>query len=165
MKEVPLTKGYIALVDDKDYARVSQHKWCALVSKMHARVYAVRGIQVEGKSKLVLMHRFILNLPLGHKPDVDHEDHNGLNNCVLNLRVCTRSKNNANQRKTRGTSKYKGVYWDKSAKLWHAQIKVNGHRTNLGLFSNEDDAGMAYDKAAQMAFGEFSNTNFGGSQV
>ena len=29
MKEIRLTKGYVALVDDKDFERVNQFKWCA----------------------------------------------------------------------------------------------------------------------------------------
>ena len=27
MKEIPPTQGYVAVVDDEDYARLSQHKW------------------------------------------------------------------------------------------------------------------------------------------
>ena len=29
-KEIPLTQGYVALVDDEDYERVNKFKWHAL---------------------------------------------------------------------------------------------------------------------------------------
>ena len=44
MKKIPLTKGFVALVDDEDYARVSQYKWCALTRNNYDTVYAVRAV-------------------------------------------------------------------------------------------------------------------------
>jgi len=160
MKTIPLSQGFVALIDDEDFARVSQYKWCALVCK-NGRIYAKRHYWVpggKGKEKNIMMHRFILGLPLGRKPDVDHEDHNGLNNQKHNLRVATRQQNNANQRKTRGTSQFKGVYWNKNAGKWQAQIKVNGVRHYLGLFTSEAKAAGAYAQAAVKYFGTFSYT-------
>lgn len=43
MAEIPLTKGYAALVDDGDLERVSRFKWTAVVTgKDIKRVYAYR---------------------------------------------------------------------------------------------------------------------------
>jgi hypothetical protein len=61
MKEIPLTKGLIALVDDIDYERLLRNNWCAF--KAGSSFYAMRGIKVNGKCKTILMHRQILNAP------------------------------------------------------------------------------------------------------
>lgn len=48
MKEIPLTKGYVALVSDEDYERVAQFKWHARVGR--SVVYA-RGRRVRRASE------------------------------------------------------------------------------------------------------------------
>ena len=49
--QIPLTKGFIALIDAEDYERVSAHKWRAVVSSEKRTVYAI-GYSGEGE------HRF-----------------------------------------------------------------------------------------------------------
>ena len=94
-----------------------------------------------------------------------------MDNRKSNLRICTRSQNNANAQSKTGVSKYKGVYRSKSKKTrkdgsvhvwyrWCAEIKGNHKRIYIGRFINEDDAGRAYDKAAKELFGEYANLNF-----
>src|ERR1043165_2122866 len=86
-REIPLTQGYVALVDDCDYEWLSQWKWCAHVAKGGRTAYAFRA-------KGIAMHRVIMNAPEGM--DVDHRDHNGLNNTRANLRICTHAENQRN---------------------------------------------------------------------
>lgn len=64
IKEIRLTQGKIALIDDEDYLFISKIKW------HYDNGYAVN----KGKSKLY-MHRLILNAPAGK--DVDHINGNG----------------------------------------------------------------------------------------
>ncbi len=66
-----------------------------------------------------------------------------------------------NQRKTRGSSKYKGVYLYKNNKnpCWAAQINLSGKVTGLGYFESEIDAAKAYDKRAKQEFGEYAKLN------
>jgi len=107
------------------------------------------------------MHRFILNAPR-HKL-VDHIDGNGLNNRKANLRLCNHSQNAWNRRPNSGChSKYKGVYWNKDKKKWHATISKSYKRIHLGYFDNEIEAARAYDKKAKEFFGEFAYLNFRG---
>lgn len=144
MKVIKATNGAEFLVDDDDYERVVQHKW---------GVYGKNYLQ-DTLNKKILLHRFITNCPNGL--EVDHKDHNPLNNQKSNLRVCTRSQNHMNSNLQKGTtSKYKGVSWKKSAKRWYAYIKINCKTIHLGCFVSEEEAARAYNDAASQYFGDF----------
>jgi len=108
------------------------------------------------------MHRVIMKLNFGDKRQVDHINGNGIDNRRNNLRICTQSQNNQNQRTQicLKSSKYKGVLWHKCCKRWMAQIKLNKKNKYIGLFKNEIDAAHAYDREAKELFGEYAKTNF-----
>ena len=158
MRTIALTQGFVALVDDDDYCRVSAFKWSA--TKTKSNVYAVRKVRTaSGRSTSLLLHRFITGVT-NPRIQVDHEDHDGLNCQRSNLRPCVRGENGGNQRKTRGASKLKGVSWDSSRGLWRAFITVHSTSKYLGRFHDERDAALVYDAAARAAFGEFALCNF-----
>lgn len=119
------------MVNDKDYDWLNQYKW--YVSGVG---YAVRGDNVA-----IYMHRQILGLQKGDGKQVDHINHNKLDNSRCNLRICNQSQNQLNRKNT------KGYYWHKRAKKWHASIQCNGKRIYLGLFNDKNDAYQAYLKA------------------
>ena len=153
------TKKYpdtYALIDDDDYDEVSKYKW--YTKKTTNVKYATRWFIVDNKIKIEYMHRFILKVKNGF--DVDHINHNGLDNRKKNLRVCTRSQNNMNSRKRKNqTSKYKGVYYNKRDNKWVSQIRHNKKTICVGCFLNEIDAAKAYNKAAKKYYGEYANLN------
>lgn len=156
MKEIKLTQGQVALVDDEDYEYLNQWKWYA--QKSRGTFYACRYT----KNEVLIMHRIILNTPFNM--EVDHRDHNGLNNQRHNIRNCTRSQNHMNK-DPRGSSKYLGVSWDKSRNKWRAFIQTrqisNGKRKTLfnGQYNTEEEAAIAYNEAAKRLHGEFANLN------
>jgi len=155
MKEIELTRGYKAIVDDEDYEYLNQYKWHARVATK--KVYAVRRMPKIRTLKMI-MHREIIQAPDGLF--VDHINGNGLDNRKSNLRLCTRSQNNANSEKIAGTSsKYKGVSWINHHGKWFASIRVHGKAYNLGGYSNEMLAALAYNEAALKYFGEFAKIN------
>lgn len=159
MKKISLTQGKVAMVDDCDFEWLSNWKWNLLKSPY--TYYAVRGEynDVLKKQKTIRMHRVILNAPKGI--DVDHRNHNGLNNQRYNIRICTKSQNMANQRYQEGnSSEYKGVCWHNRGNKWVAYIGHDGKRIHLGSFVDEIDAAKAYDIEAKKLFGEFAYTNF-----
>jgi len=157
MKEIELTQGKIALVDDGDFEWLNQYKWHA--AKGGRTYYAVRKKKIDGKEQRLLMHRIILNTPKNKQSD--HKDLNGLNNQRYNLRICTPQENMMNREYyTDGYSKFKGVSWDKARSKWRSYICINYKFIPLGRFISEIDAALAYDKACKRLFGEFARLNF-----
>ena len=105
MKQIFLTKGFIALVDDDDYNHLSQWKWH--VSNGYAvRTRHFKDLNGKWCKQTIFMHRVIMNTPKGMY--TDHVDQNKLNNCKPNLRFCTISENNRNRKpQTNNNSGYK----------------------------------------------------------
>ena len=91
----------------------------------------------------------------------DHRDHDKLNNRKNNLRPCNKSQNAANiiKKNTNSSSIFKGVYWSKRRKTWHARIMKNYKGIYLGSFKKETDAALAYNEWAKRIFGEFASLN------
>ena len=163
-KEIKLTNGKHALVDDEDFDLLNKFNWCA--TKITNTYYANRAIVVNGEQYQLRMHRVILGFKKGDGKQSDHINGNGLDNRRSNLRECTSQQNNFNRSaNVNAKSKYKGVKQKKNKK-WEANIQFNKKKIYIGSFDNEDDAGRAYDKKATELFGDFARLNFpqGGSQ-
>lgn len=154
MKEIELTQGKVALVDDEDYEALMQYKWFALYDGWNW--YAKRGRRKSdglGPCK-IWMHRIILKLADGER--ADHINRNGLDNQRSNLRVATRSQNAANsKRRSTNTSGYKRVSFRKDHGKWQAHI---GSR-RIGYFNTPLEAAIAYNEAALEFYGEFARIN------
>lgn len=155
MKTIPLSQGQHALVDDEDYANLSNFKWAAQRGKY--TFYARRHV---GQRKYVFMHRMII--PFGPGIKIDHKDGNGLNNRRHNLRRATHSQNLCGFRGGRinKTSKYRGVSFRRDTKKWRAVIYLDNKMFCLGSFESEFSAALAYDKRCRELFGSFASPNF-----
>lgn len=158
MREIPLSQGLVALVDDEDYEELSALNWHLV--RPNGRAYAQHDVW-SGNARVhrEYMHRFLLP----DAEEVDHINGNGLDNRRSNLRPATRAQNCANMRRSKAnTSGYKGVSWHKGGRKWHAQIRGDAKREHLGLFTDPADAAKAYDNAARRLHGEFARLNFPG---
>jgi hypothetical protein len=114
--------------------------------------------------KSFFVHRLVADAfidNLDNKEQVDHIDHNRTNNCVNNLRYVSNQENQMNKSKQskHASSKYKGVYYDKTSKKWRAYIMINRKTKHLGLFTDEKDAARAYNAKALELFGEYAYLN------
>ena len=157
MKEIKLTQGKVAIVDDEDYEYLRQFKWCARNHRGYTW-YAQRFSQtVNGKRRIILMHRYIMDTPDGM--ETDHINHNGLDNRRENLRICTCAENRRNNRiAENNTTGYKGVGYTTDGYI-RAQIRCNNKKHHLGHFKTVEAAAKAYNKAALKYHGEFANLN------
>tara|TARA_R110000868_G_scaffold22844_2_gene93185 strand:- start:1428 stop:1913 length:486 start_codon:yes stop_codon:yes gene_type:complete len=158
MKEIQLTQGKVALIDDEDYEYLNQWKW--YVQKWNVGFYAVRNIRVNKKyGGYVSMHRLITN-NYDKNLITDHINGNTLDNRKLNLRICTYSDNNKNRNIAKNNlSGYKGVSYINQFNKYKAQIGINKKTIYLGLFTDPIDAARAYNEAAIKYHGEFANIN------
>lgn len=130
-----------AIVDEDDYGELNKRKW-----HLHHGYAACQDMET--------MHRKLTNAKKGDI--VDHINHNKLDNRKCNLRIVTRSQNNQNRRKKEGTtSQYVGVFYDRNRKIFSAYSMS----TNLGSYTNEEDAGRAHDIFAFHALGKGAKTN------
>lgn len=157
MKEICLTRGQVALVDDDDFEKVSKYKWWAakVINKEYISYYA----HAQYKGKRLILHRVILGLDSDNNFYIDHINGDTLDNRQNNLRVCTSSQNQMNRRVQQHSSVYKGVFFLRNRKKWVATLTFNKKCIFIGYFDYEIDAAKSYNKKAIELFGEFAHLN------
>lgn len=145
----------LSVVDAETAGFIGQYSW-----HTNGGGYAVRSVQVDGKESLVFMHRILAMAPVG--VEVDHINRDRLDNRLENLRLASRSQNNANKsvKAHKKSSKYKGVYKNSNATTYNVRLSVNGQKVYVGSYSDEIEAAKAYDQAALEHHGEFAALNF-----
>lgn len=152
MKEISISKGFKAIIDDEDYFKIVQYNW------HYSNGYARRGLSWSRNSGLKRqykpMQNEILECPIGL--EIDHINHNRLDNRKSNLRIATRSQNIINRksynitRNIRKESKYEAYY---------CYLTVNKKTITIGSFKTPHQASLAYDLWAKDIYGEFAITN------
>lgn len=147
MAEIPLTRGFVSLVDEEDLPLVTKYRWQAV--RIHKVLYA----QTDSRGKTRYMHRLIMGEPA--VLDVDHINGNGLDNRRQNLRVVTRGVNMANaQNFTHSASGYRGVIASRTRRSWLAQIKYQQRILQSHVIYDIIEAALLRDELARQLFGE-----------
>ena len=100
--------------------------------------------KIKGKSRSEHRLIWLYHYGVWPKDRIDHRDQVKTNNRIENLREATASQNQFNKNYGRGTSKYKGVCWNKRLSKWVAQASVNMKTIYLGVFTDEVEASRAY---------------------
>lgn len=175
---IPLTDGLFAWVSPEDecLGRMGfRAKKSGKAQWVH--YYAIHTWRIGAERGEYYLHNLVWEranetlIPPGFL--IDHINQDKLDNRRENLRLASRSDNEANKKKRRTqsggktTSSYKGVTKMKPQKgktlrknPWRATITIDHKQKALGCYATEIEAAQAYDKAALERFGEFAYINF-----
>jgi hypothetical protein len=141
-RKIALTQGQYTLVDSDDFLKFSKFKWYAQ-KKYNRKGFCATRTKTVGKKRIynVYLHREIMKCPQGMQ--VDHINHNTLDNRKKNLRIVTNSQNQMNVGKRKSNlSGFKGV--SKHYGKWQARITVGYKTVCLGDFETSEQAYKAY---------------------
>ena len=154
MREIPLTQGKVALVDDETHEYLSQFHW-----SVDGSGYPQRAVKTEKGWRPLRMHRDLLGLGAGEA--ADHVNGDKLDNRRTNLRRCCQSENNRNVGiRATNRSGFKGVYFNKKRNGYQAYITSERRHIYLGYHPTAEAAARAYDKKAKEIYGAFARLNF-----
>lgn len=135
--------------DLEDYDKIKDYSW-----SINKDGYVVAYIDKD--NPVCYLHRTIMKTD----KQIDHINHNKLNNCKYNLREVTNQQNAMNKKLlSRNTSGVAGVDWMPSIQKWRARIKAEGKEIHLGVFDEFESAVKARKEAEEKYFGEFSYDN------
>ena len=159
-RQIPLTRGLVAVVDKVDYdVAFAAGPWNAHPDRR--TFYAQKTLHLPGRDTSVRLHSLLTGWPL-----VDHINGDGLDNRRANLRRATHAQNQANQRRSLANrSGFKGVSFYQRHGQWQSVIQIGGRKRHLGYFPTPRDAARAYDAAAIEAWGEYARLNFPGERL
>lgn len=144
------TQRRTALVDAELFEELNEYRWIY----HEGQGYAYRWIVVEGRRRMVYLHRHILGLQFGDGLVADHINGQKLDCRKKNLRICTAQQNAQNVRTRGKTSRFRGVFL--SGGKWIAVVRQGKDTHYLGRFTDEVQAAMAADAKRQevMPFAE-----------
>lgn len=150
MIRIHLTKGKEAIIDDEDLELILNHKWHAHIgSNTRTNYYAaamVKDLSTKKRQRQIRMHRLIMNAGVGD--EVDHINHDTLDNRKCNLRLVTHAENMRNKAlQHNNKTGVAGVSFNKSKNKWSAGIGTNGKFKEIGTFVSFGDAVAARKKA------------------
>lgn len=155
MKEIPLTRGKFAVVDNENFDSLSQNKWHYWIDPKSLVEYAVRHKKIKGKVQRLMMHREITRS--SHNLVIDHRNGNGLDNRRENLRTCTKVQNNMNRKPNKSNQTgLKGISWNTQIRKWKAGIGFKGKAINLGHYYDKRTAALVYRLFSVLYYGEFA---------
>lgn len=140
---------------DKKYQKIWNSKYAGkLAGSIGSDGY--RTICIHGMP--CKSHRLVWLVEFGCWPDeIDHINHNRLDNRISNLRDVSHNENSKNYSlKSNNSSGVTGVRWDNIKSMWFASIGVNYKTIFIGRFKSFDKA-VAARKAAEVKCGFHEN--------
>lgn len=142
-----IIEGKVFYFDKEDYNLIKDYYWNVF------KGYVVS--ETNKQDVKTRMHRLIMNC-IDKNLDVDHINHNTVDNRKENLRIVTRSQNQMNmQGRSNNTSGVAGVIFNKNANKWAVAIQKDNKRIHLGVFDNFDEAVKVRKEAEIKYFGDY----------
>lgn len=153
--EIPLSQGYLSKIDKEDLVLISDYKWC------YSEGYAAARVRGRSKKnpKIIVMQRLLLCILNDTKMDVDHINHDTLDNRKSNLRVCEHFRNCQNKIQLNNCkSGVTGVHIRPKAitNRYFAMIMYKKKSIYLGGFNSLEEATRARKKAEKLYFGRYA---------
>lgn len=140
-------------IDAEDLPKVDAmpNTWFAQWSESARTHYAQTRRRINGKTLCLIMHRLIADAKPGH--EVDHRNHEGLDNRRENLRIVTRSGNQMNRRGAASHSRtgHRGIYPYPRYGKFALHVTIEGKRKTIGYFSTIDEAIAARNQYPEYA--------------
>ena len=135
------------IIDTSDVDLVKQYKWHIENSRK-----GLQYAQASYNGGTIRLHRLLLPA----SDQVDHINHNGLDNRRENLRACNNSENNRNKDFQRSPeSGHTGVRLNKKNGRYYARIMVDKKEISLGGYATLDEAINARKQAEIQYFGSY----------
>jgi hypothetical protein len=146
-------------VNRSDLAKIEKHKW-RITYGASGRPRVVTSVRTESGVKNITLGAFLMKPPKG-KQVYARRFNEGLDYRRDNLVVCTLKERQRLLPKARkdASSIFRGVSYNKSSDTWRAGIEVDGTSINLGNYSSEKEAALAYNRAARKYFGKIAYQN------
>lgn len=146
-------------IDKEDFNRVDEYSWRVTYGTT-GRPRVVASFRTKEGVRQMTLGKFLMK-PSKGKQVYPRRFNEGLDYRKDNLIVCTLKERQRllPKKRTKTSSKYRGVSYLKSKSRWRAGIEVNGKTINLGNFKGEDAAAQAYNKAARKYFGTLAYQN------
>ncbi len=171
MKQIPLTQGKFAIVDDEDFHYLSRFEWHAAINSNNDYA-ARRRAKLESKeSRSVDAYISMASsiIPPKQYSEIGFKNHNTLDYRKENLIYVSYSlkRHRADKQAGKTSSKYKGVCFCKAGcpkdRQWSAAIykRIDGviRRFHLGYFSTQEKAARAYNQKSLELYGEDAYQN------
>jgi AP2-like factor, euAP2 lineage len=159
-KYLATKNGEKVKIDAEDFERVSERSWRVIYTGKAQKPSVVTSIRTGTQVRTMTLGQFLMNPPKGQLV-YPRRWQQGLDYRKQNLIVCSMKERQRMlpKRADKSSSRYKGVSFVKSKKLWRARIEKNGRSHYLGDFSSEEHAALAYNKAARDLFGDQAYQN------
>jgi hypothetical protein len=149
MRELELSQGQVALVDDGDHPLLSDFRWSYRAERGGRQGYAVRHVKVDDKDRLCYLHRQIMEPPTGY--EVIFRNGDRLDCRRENLPVVTRQEARQHHLRARSNSEsgIKGIHYNRGAHTWSVDVYRNGQAKRVGTFFTLKEAREAYQATLQ----------------
>lgn len=164
MKQIELTQGQVALVDDDLYDWLNQWKWYfrkrSGKRKGGDAVRTLHGYDESGHVKNYTLYMASIICPVAPGMVLDHKDCNPLNNQRSNLRQATYRGNVLNSRaRQNNKTGVKGVHWSEPKQRYIVQATVNGKRKWIGAYKNLEEAAKVSERTIKELYGKYARFN------